>query len=60
MDRRELLIGAGVAGVALGGGLGRAYTQAATAPDYRLRIAPMRLELAPGKVIDTFARLPLS
>lgn len=54
MDRRELLIGAGVAGVALGGGLGRAYTQAATAPDYRLRIAPMRLELAPGRVIDTF------
>ena len=27
----------------------------ATAPDYSLRIAPLRLELAPGKVIDTFA-----
>jgi DoxX/Multicopper oxidase len=24
-------------------------------PDYSLRIAPLRLELAPGKVIDTFA-----
>jgi len=55
LDRREFLIGAGAAGVALGGGLGRAYTQAAGAPDYRLRIAPMRLELAPGKAIDTFA-----
>ena len=54
LDRRELLIGAGAAGLALGGGLGRAYTQAAPAPDYTLRIAPMRLELAPGKIIDTF------
>ena len=27
----------------------------ATAPDYALRIAPLRLELAPGKVIETFA-----
>src|SRR5438876_9420630 len=54
LDRRELLIGAGAAGLALGGGLGRAYTQALLAPDYTLRIAPMRLELAPGKIIDTF------
>jgi FtsP/CotA-like multicopper oxidase with cupredoxin domain len=35
--------------------MGRAYTQIATAPDYSLRIAPFRLELAPGKVIQTFA-----
>lgn len=54
-DRRGFLIGAGATGAALGAGLGRAYTQSAAGPDYRLRIAPMRLELAPGKVIDTFA-----
>src|SRR5437879_356476 len=53
IDRRGFLIGAGAAGVALGGGLGRAYTQAATS-DYTLRIAPLRLDLAPGKTIDTF------
>ena len=47
IDRREFLIGAGVAGAALGGGLGRAYTQAATAPDYTLRIAPLLEERAP-------------
>jgi FtsP/CotA-like multicopper oxidase with cupredoxin domain len=39
----------------LGTAMGRAYTQIATAPDYSLRIAPLRLELAAGKVIDTFA-----
>jgi hypothetical protein len=35
--------------------MGRAYTQIATASDYALRIAPLRLELAPGRVIQTFA-----
>src|SRR2546430_8098463 len=55
MHRRSLLIGAGAAGMVLGTAMGRAYTQIATAPDYSLRIAPLRLELAPGKVIDTFA-----
>src|SRR5215470_5882463 len=55
MHRRSLLIGAGAAGMLLGIAIGRAYTQIATAPDYSLRIAPLRLELAPGKVIDTFA-----
>ena len=55
LDRRGFLIGAGAAGAALGAGLGRAHTQSADASDYRLRIAPTRLELAPGKVIDTFA-----
>jgi FtsP/CotA-like multicopper oxidase with cupredoxin domain len=54
MDRRGLLMGAGAAGMALGTGLGTAYTQIAAAPDYTLRIAPLRLELAPNKVIDTF------
>jgi FtsP/CotA-like multicopper oxidase with cupredoxin domain len=53
-DRREILVGAGVAGAAVGAGLGRAYTQRAAA-DYTLTIAPLRLELAPGKTIDTFA-----
>ena len=51
MHRRSLLIGAGAAGMVFGTAMGRAYTQIATA----LRIAPLRLELAPGKVIDTFA-----
>jgi hypothetical protein len=37
-----------------GRGIGVAYTQIAVEPDYTLRIAPMRLELAPGKVIETF------
>ena len=42
------------AGMALGTGLGTAYTQIAGAADHTLRIAPLRLELAPGRVIDTF------
>ena len=54
MHRRNFLIGAGAAGMALGTALGKAYTQIATAPDYSLRIAPLRLELGPGKVIETF------
>ena len=54
IDRRTFLIGAGAAGMATGAGLGAAYTQAANAPDYTLRIAPLRLELAPGKAINTF------
>src|SRR5215216_6560076 len=54
MNRRKFLIGAGATGMALGTALGRAYTQT-TAPDYSLRIVPLRLELAPGKVIETFS-----
>jgi FtsP/CotA-like multicopper oxidase with cupredoxin domain len=54
MPRRKFLIGAGAAGAALGVPLGRALTQAAPAPDYSLEIAPLRLELAPGRVIETF------
>jgi FtsP/CotA-like multicopper oxidase with cupredoxin domain len=55
LDRRGFVIGAGAAGMALGAGIGGAYTQIAAAADYSLRIAPLRLELAPGNVIDTFA-----
>src|SRR5436305_1938173 len=55
LDRRSFVIGAGAAGAALGSGLGVGYSQIANAPDYTLRIAPAKLELAPGKVIETFA-----
>jgi FtsP/CotA-like multicopper oxidase with cupredoxin domain len=55
LDRRGFVIGAGAAGVALGAAIGEAYTQIAAAANYSLRIAPLRLELAPGKVIETFA-----
>jgi FtsP/CotA-like multicopper oxidase with cupredoxin domain len=54
MHRRSFLLTAGAAGAASGIGLGAAYTQNANAADYTLRIAPLRLELAPDKVIDTF------
>lgn len=54
INRRSFLIGAGAAGMATGAGLGAACTQAANAADYTLRIAPLRLELAPGKAINTF------
>jgi FtsP/CotA-like multicopper oxidase with cupredoxin domain len=54
MPRRSFLIGAGAAGMALGAAMGRAYTQVAATADYVLRIAPLRLELASGKVIETF------
>ena len=56
LGRRELLLGlgAGAAGLACGGAVATAYAQIANATDYTLRIAPLKLELAPGKVIDTF------
>ena len=41
--------------MALGTAGGTAYTQIASSADHSLRIAPLRLELARGKVIDTFA-----
>src|SRR5262249_20429569 len=50
LDRRGLLIGAGASGMVMGGVLG----QAAAAADYTLRIAPLKLELATDRVIDTF------
>jgi hypothetical protein len=55
MNRRRFLIGAGAAGIAVGGAAGEAFTQITAAADYSLRIAPMRLELAPGKIVETFA-----
>jgi FtsP/CotA-like multicopper oxidase with cupredoxin domain len=54
LDRRGFLIGAGVAGMACGAAIDAAYTQIGAAADYALRIAPLKLELAPGKVIETF------
>ena len=51
LDRRGFLFGAGAARMAAGTGMGLAFAQIA---DYSLRIAPMRLELAPEKVIDTY------
>ena len=54
LDRRGFLIGAGVAGMACGAAIDAAYTQVVTAADYSLRIAPLKLELAPGNVIETF------
>jgi FtsP/CotA-like multicopper oxidase with cupredoxin domain len=54
MDRRGFLIGAGVAGMACGAAIDEAYTQIAAAPDYSLRIVPLKLELAPGKMIQTY------
>jgi FtsP/CotA-like multicopper oxidase with cupredoxin domain len=55
IDRRGLVLGAGAAGAVLGSGLGAAFSQIASAPDYSLRIAPTKLELARDKIIDTFA-----
>jgi FtsP/CotA-like multicopper oxidase with cupredoxin domain len=54
LDRRGFLIGAGASGMVMGGALSTAYTQVAAAPDFTLRIAPMKLELAPDRIIDTF------
>ena len=55
IDRRDVLLGAAAAGATFGAGVGWAYAQSASRADFTLRIAPMRLELAPGTVIDTFA-----
>jgi FtsP/CotA-like multicopper oxidase with cupredoxin domain len=53
MDRRDFVIGAGAASIGFGATVG-ALSQIVSA-DYSLRIAPLRLELAPGKQIGTFA-----
>ena len=55
MHRRAFVLGAGAFGMALGTAGGTAYTQIASSADHSLRIAPLRLELARGRVIDTFA-----
>jgi FtsP/CotA-like multicopper oxidase with cupredoxin domain len=56
LGRREFLIGAGAAGMALAAkAIVPARAQSAGGkPDYALRITPVSLELAPGKVIKTF------
>jgi FtsP/CotA-like multicopper oxidase with cupredoxin domain len=53
MDRRDFLIGAGAAGIGFSVAT-TAHTQMASA-DHSLRIAPLRLELSPRRVIQTFA-----
>jgi FtsP/CotA-like multicopper oxidase with cupredoxin domain len=50
LSRRELLLGAGAASVT--GSLARAQAPQPQ-PDYTIRIAPVSLELAPGKTIRT-------
>jgi len=55
IDRRGFVFGAGAAGAALGAGLGTVLAQTRDAADFTLRIARAKIELAPGKVIDTFA-----
>ncbi|MBV8458571.1 MAG: multicopper oxidase domain-containing protein, partial [Acetobacteraceae bacterium] len=52
LDRRQLLAGAGAAGLSL---LGTVPTLAQLADlDYTIHIAPVSVELAPGKVIQTY------
>lgn len=53
-SRREFLraIGAGIVSAALAP---EALALAQTEPDYRLEISPLRLEIAPGKIIETIA-----
>ena len=55
IDRRSFVIGAGVTGAALGTGLGVVLGQVRNGADRTLRIAPLKLELAPNKIIETFA-----
>ena len=56
MNRREFIAQAGAAlgGVALAS-VAPAWAQAAAAPDVKLEIAPLALEIAPRKVVDTVA-----
>ncbi|MBX9840535.1 MAG: multicopper oxidase domain-containing protein [Xanthobacteraceae bacterium] len=42
-------------GTGLGAGLNAVLGQSRNAPDHTLRIAPLKLQLAPGKIVDTFA-----
>jgi FtsP/CotA-like multicopper oxidase with cupredoxin domain len=55
LDRRGFVIGAGATGALLGAGFGTVLAQTRNGPDHTLRIAPLKLELAPGRTIDTFA-----
>jgi FtsP/CotA-like multicopper oxidase with cupredoxin domain len=54
-SRRRLLLGAGATGLATVGSC-LAHAQSASPPaDYTIRIAPVSLEIAPGKIIKTTA-----
>ena len=50
--RRSLLFGASASGLVAGARLGRAQVPAPTL-DHTIRIAPLALEIGPGKVIRT-------
>ncbi|HET6609731.1 MAG TPA: multicopper oxidase family protein [Rhodopila sp.] len=54
LSRRRVLHGAGIMGVAaLAGASGQARAENPTPVDHTIRIAPLALEIAPGKVIKT-------
>jgi len=55
LSRRRVLLGAGAAGLAFraGGRPGQAQTASPQPADHTIRIAPVSLEIAPGKIIKT-------
>jgi len=55
LSRRRVLLGAGAAGLTFraGGRPGQAQTAALPPADHTIRIAPVSLEIAPGKIIKT-------
>ena len=55
LDRRKFLTGAGAFGLSLGGTV--ATLAQPMNPDYTIKIAPMSVELAPGKAIE--AEIPV-
>ena len=54
VSRREFLARAGIAGLSISSAA-RVLAQAKPDADFRLEIAPLKLEIAPGKVIHTVA-----
>ncbi|MGA2889474.1 MAG: multicopper oxidase family protein [Terracidiphilus sp.] len=57
MNRRDFLINSGrvLAGTSLFGRSAALQSQSASPADYMIRIAPIRLEIAPGKIVHTTA-----
>jgi len=57
LQRRQFLVGAGSVGLSIAAGPTNplAAQTGTIKPDHRLRIAPLSLELAPGKIVKTFA-----